>query len=470
MGLFDFFKKKEQEPAPVSPPPPQEVNYSHLLPRQDISKAAQDEAYAILQPYGGHIMLFLNMQLSGNFAPIAAYEDMNGEVNGFLYMAEDPTYNISVEETLEKMEEEFEKRMAEQSIRSYSILYHSRYSDHNDDHSVADNPDEFRAISIRYKGSNDSAGSAALPYLYIDDEVRFGGISALSKAQSDAIFNTGLQDGKDYFAEKVSLQPPAEENEAGITIVKSNHGTLGSLWAGILGYERMESADGLLMEYCAYAASREPVMERNDAVVSELAYGDIVFRAVRTASDSARTVYPFVKTNYTMPFTTGQINEWTHVESLEAVINGGGRDKFGLSFFATDYAVNKDRYHHSKNIEVQLSGIAQVLDISTMHEAKDGDGPKYSEDFCAYIPNKEMAGLAGFDFVGVLKDHREIKLLEDNSAEGYIMNVQLLNIPEEPDAFTIDMFVNKENMRFTGLKNGMKLTGCFQLQGQLVNE
>jgi hypothetical protein len=467
MGLFDRFKKKDQEPEPALPP--QEFNYSHLLPRQNLSKASQDEAYAILQKYGGHIMLFLNMQLGGNFSPIAAYEDMNGEVNGFLYMAEDPTYNITVAETLEKMEKEFEKRMAEQSIRSYSILYHSRYSDHNDDHAVADNSDEFRAITIRYKGDNGSQGSAALPYLYVDDEVRFGGISALSKEQSDAIFNTGLQEGKDYFPEKVSLQPEAEENEAGITIVKSNHGTLGSLWAGILGYDRMESADNLLLEYCAYAASREPVMERNNAVVSELAYGDIIFRAVRTASDSSRTVYPFVKTNYTMPFTTGQINEWTHVENLEAIINGGGRGKFGLSFFATDYAVNKDRYHQSKNLEVQLSGIVQVLDISTMHEAKDGDGLKYSEDFCAYMPNKEMAGMAGFDFVGILKDHREIKLLDDNSVEGYIMNVQLLNIPEEPGAFTIDMFVNKDNMRFTGLKNGMKLTGCFQLQGQLNN-
>ena len=36
------------------------------------------------------------------------------------------------------------------------------------------------------------------------------------------------------------------------------------------------------------------------------------------------------------------------------------------------------------------------------------------------------------------------------------------------DFFTIDIFVTQENMRFTELQKGMKLTGMFQLQGEIV--
>jgi hypothetical protein len=90
-------------------------------------------------------------------------------------------------------------------------------------------------------------------------------------------------------------------------------------------------------------------------------------------------------------------------------------------------------------------------------------------DFCMYMPNNELAGIACFDFVGVLKEFKPVTALEDNSVEGYMLLVQLINEPDDPMFFTVEMFVNKNNMRFTILEKNQKLTGCFMLQGQIKN-
>ena len=78
-----------------------------------------------------------------------------------------------------------------------------------------------------------------------------------------------------------------------------------------------------------------------------------------------------------------------------------------------------------------------------------------------------MAEFGCFDFVGKLEAFREISVSEDKSVKGYILKVKLITNEDFEDFFTIEMFVNKENMRFENLTIGMKLTGMFQLQGQI---
>ena len=75
---------------------------------------------------------------------------------------------------------------------------------------------------------------------------------------------------------------------------------------------------------------------------------------------------------------------------------------------------------------------------------------------------------ACFDFIGELEDFRETTLLSDNSLKAYIMKVRLITNPDMKDFFTIDMYVTPENMRFKELRIGMKLTGMFQMQGQIA--
>ena len=137
-----------------------------------------------------------------------------------------------------------------------------------------------------------------------------------------------------------------------------------------------------------------------------------------------------------------------------------------FGFLATDYAENKEIYVSKKELELNVSGIAFVLDI---HKADNSDSePKYSKDFTMYMPNNDLPNYACFDFIGELEGFKESNLLEGNKVQGYLLNVRLITNEEIKDFFTIDIFVAKENMRFSELEKGMKLTGMFQLQGRIA--
>jgi hypothetical protein len=83
------------------------------------------------------------------------------------------------------------------------------------------------------------------------------------------------------------------------------------------------------------------------------------------------------------------------------------------------------------------------------------------------MPHKEMSEFGCFDFIGLLEDFREIKVMDNRKSEGFILKVKLITNEDDPDFFTIEMFVNKQNMNFEDLTIGMQLTGLFQLQGQI---
>ncbi len=160
------------------------------------------------------------------------------------------------------------------------------------------------------------------------------------------------------------------------------------------------------------------------------------------------------------------IAEWVNVGGLEAVISGGGRDTFGLTYFATDYAENSKLYQSQKKLNVSFSGILFVLD-RYKKEDESSNELMFSDDFVAYMPHKELSEFGGYDFIGILEEYREANVLDDKSISGYILTIRLINNDEVKDFFTIPMFVNKENMRFDKLEKGMKLSGMFQLLGEI---
>ncbi|MFK7969163.1 MAG: hypothetical protein AB8F95_02295, partial [Bacteroidia bacterium] len=87
------------------------------------------------------------------------------------------------------------------------------------------------------------------------------------------------------------------------------------------------------------------------------------------------------------------------------------------------------------------------------------------EDFAAYMPNQDIPQPTYYDFIGVLIDFKAVNITDTNV--GYLTKVKLINDDADPDFFTVDMFINKENVRIENLEKGMKITGVLWLQGEI---
>ncbi|WP_276380553.1 hypothetical protein [Flavobacterium sp. H4147] len=474
MGLFDFFKKKQKietteiEENTVSSIKQSGKSLNEIYAKKQNIEITKNpnEVFLLIRIYSEYIVRFIGMQLQNNYAPIAAYQKTDGEIIGYLYIAKDISYNLSAAEVISNMEIEFEKRLNEKSIKSYVILYHSNFQDDNN-HSVSKKNDEFTAISIKYK-TTDLKGNLGLRYFFNEDQISFDGISTFSREQNNLILKTELKEGKDYFQERVIIEEQIIENEIGLKIKKVNNGTVGDMWAGVFGFDRLNSEEGrnFLTIHSTFVLFQEPVKSNNEVLISEYASDNIIFRGVKKTYNTTRTAFPVLKTDFFVDVINKQINEWDNIDNLEAVITGNGRDTFGLIYFATDYAINKEKYHSNKKLNIELSGIIYTLEISNMPETT-ADGPNYSEDFTMYMPNSKRSEFGYFDFIGQLESFREIDILDNRPSSGYILKIRLITNNDIPDFFTIEMFVNKENMSFENLEIGMKLSGLFQLQGQI---
>lgn len=440
MGIFDLFKKKETNDQP-------------------------ENLYAALRKYNAYIVQFIHFQQQGNYAPIAAYEGTDGTLTGFLFVNADEAYTLSVFEVVSRMEQELGSRLAQGSIKSYVVLYHSMFAQ-NDNHTIAERNEDLKAITIVYNIAGYQAGKIGLTYTFDSDGgITYQGIREFTQEQNTEIFQTPLQQGKNYFAERVEARSEETENAAGLKIAKFNTGTLSNLWGGILGFEYFNNEGGkLLQEYFALTLIQKPIHSHDGLTVTEVDFGDVAFRAV-SKNGKALTLIPVVKTGYTIDAENVTLNEWENSADTEATIIARGRDTFGITYFATDYAQNRQAYNANKKVRLKPSAIAYVLDVQKETE-KMGDLP-LSKNFTAYMPNKELQSWGCFDFIGQLEDFRTIHIMEDKSVQAYILNVRLIT-HDVPDFFTIDIYVNPRNMRFTELTKGMKLTGMFQLQAELA--
>ena len=116
----------------------------------------------------------------------------------------------------------------------------------------------------------------------------------------------------------------------------------------------------------------------------------------------------------------------------------------------------------TKNLNIKVSAIGLVLEKSNLTEI---GGQKVSEGFASYMPNQNIPRPTYYDFIGVLVDFEPVNITEDNG--GYIVKVKLINEESNPDFFTVDMFINKENMRTETIEKGMKISGALWFQGEI---
>jgi hypothetical protein len=455
MGIFDRFRKDKSNKNDNSP---KDENHN---------SSEESPHFTALSKYREYIVLFISMQAKGNYSPIAAFENPEGELTGFLYLVDDPGVGLSVEDSIARMEEEFAKRMSEGNLESYAIFYHSQF-DGKANHTPAAEEEQLKAISIKYKSGEDQAQFFAVPYQLSGESLTYQSIAGLHGHENDLIFSTKLEEGKDYFQERIAIEPEIVENEHGIKIQKVNRGALENTWCGIFGFEHFREGGGgdFLMQVFALVIMKKEFREIGNLQVYEEKYGEVIYRALKK-DGNAVTICPVIGPGEVIPVTIKKVQEWAHIEGHEAVIASSGRDTFGLWFFATDYAENKHQYLSKKNLDIELSGIAYVLDISKINERESKSEWKFSDDFTSYMPNKEHAYLGCFDFIGVVLEMQEVGYSPREEDKGYLLKIRLITNADDPNFFNLPIFVNRTNMRIEKIEIGLKVTGMFQLQGQI---
>lgn len=476
MGIFDFFKKKNNSQENVSTPvqememPEEKVveevveEVVQTIPEvssQPVEEPKVNEEYEKIRIYNDYIVYSIALQLRGEYTPISAFEKENGEVEGFAYMVTEDAYALSPQQAIAQMEEKFESELQEGKIKSYVILYHSQF-DHNGNHTPAIQEGEFKGISLAYHFAGDEKKKTGLPYIFENQNITYKGFAEFSQEENNAIMNHQLIEGQNYFQNTEGIAAPEMTNEAGIIIRKSNVHNMMNTWSGIFGHQNFQTKDygQYLNAILTQSESSDPPVD----IKSKTEFDGVTFKT--TLTEELSIIIPEVTTDYTLDFETRSIREWENALNLQAIVAGPARETFGVWFFATDYAENKNTYMTQPHLKVNISGIVFILDIHTNTDLPDGT--KMSEDFTTYAPSQDLPNYACFDFIGQVVDFKETELLEDRSVKGYILKLKLITNEENEDFFTIDAFVNKENMRMETLTKGMKVTGALQLQGKIA--
>lgn len=476
MGIFDFFKKKNNSQENVSIPvqememPEEKVveevveEVVQTIPEvssQPVEEPKVNEEYEKIRIYNDYIVYSIALQLRGEYTPISAFEKENGEVEGFAYMVTEDAYALSPQQAIAQMEEKFESELQEGKIKSYVILYHSQF-DHNGNHTPAIQEGEFKGISLAYHFAGDEKKKTGLPYIFENQNITYKGFAEFSHEENNAIMNHQLIEGQNYFQNTEGIAAPEMTNEAGIIIRKSNVHNMMNTWSGIFGHQNFQTKDygQYLNAILTQSESSDPPVD----IKSKTEFDGVTFKT--TLTEELSIIIPEVTTDYTLDFETRSIREWENALNLQAIVAGPARETFGVWFFATDYAENKNTYMTQPHLKVNISGIVFILDIHTNTDLPDGT--KMSEDFTTYAPSQDLPNYACFDFIGQVVDFKETELLEDRSVKGYILKLKLITNEENEDFFTIDAFVNKENMRMETLTKGMKVTGALQLQGKIA--
>ncbi|SMO62845.1 hypothetical protein SAMN06265171_103375 [Chryseobacterium rhizoplanae] len=478
MGIFDFFKKKNNNQENVNTLVQEMEMPEERIVAQEVAEEVEEtipeipslqveepktvnKEFEKIKIYNDYIVYSIALQLRGEYTPISAFEKENGEIEGFAYMVTEDAYALAPQQAIAQMEEKFENELQEGKIKSYMILYHSQF-DNNDNHNPATKEDEFKAISLSYHFEGSDKAKTGLPYIFENQNVTYKGFAAFSHEENNEIMNHQLVDGKDYFPNTEGIAAPEITNEAGIIIRKSNVHNLVNTWSGVFGHENFQTKD--YGQYLTTVLMQSTVTDTSGEDKSKTEFEDVRFKTIVT--DELSTIIPEVKTDYVLDFETRSIREWENALNLQAIVAGPARETFGVWFFATDYAENRNTYMTQPHLRVNISGIVFILDVHTNTDLPDGT--KMSEDFTTYAPSQDLPNYACFDFIAQVVDYKETELLEDGSVKGYILKLKLITNEENEDFFTIDAFVNKENMRFETPAKGMKVTGALQLQGKIA--
>ncbi|MFY0630289.1 MAG: hypothetical protein JXR05_07895 [Flavobacteriaceae bacterium] len=276
------------------------------------------------------------------------------------------------------------------------------------------------------------------------------------------------------FFKKSNEKNTSKEKDSHIKVSSTDKGSQGDHFGGMIGFELLHSEGGakLVYQFIEYADKQDPSLQKGamnlrDAVLNEVneTSSKLRVRAIHTG-ENIPSAFPYLKTTCRIPFKTREVIEWSHIDNVEAEIYGEGRDTFALGFFATDYAVNKEIYKTQEDLEVHVSAIVLAMEEEDLSKDSNSEGLKFAKDFASYMPNNNLPGISYYDFMGKIIDLEEMIVIPDPEVRGYMMRIKLIN-HENPDFFTIDMFVNKNNTTISEMKKGMSVSGTIWMQGEL---
>lgn len=187
------------------------------------------------------------------------------------------------------------------------------------------------------------------------------------------------------------------------------------------------------------------------------------------------SMYPCVREGAIIPLKITEIEEWKN--GLEAWITGELEDERFITFFDTDYAVNKDTYEIGKIYNFIIGGLAyfakepeskgfkfegqQAIDF----KAKLGEAPEYdeggnvipiefsTESLCVFIQSGDVPDDA--EFITTVDNIKTVEALGND-----FWNFDIIYRGEEYNEVKIPTFVLKS-------KENMSLDTATQLQGYL---
>lgn len=276
------------------------------------------------------------------------------------------------------------------------------------------------------------------------------------------------------FFKKDTKEDTSKKETAAIKISGTEEGSHGDHFGGMIGFEVLHSEGGSdlvysLIQYAEQqtASLQNGAMNLRDAVLNEIddTSSKLRVRVIHTG-ENIPSAFPYLKTEYQIPFKTVEVQEWSHIGNLEAEIYGAGRDTFALGFFATDYAINKEIYKTQKDLKINVSAVVLAMGETDLSESSNSEGLTFAKGFASYMPNNDLPGISYYDFIGEILDVEEMMVIPDPEIRGYMMRVKLVN-NEDPNFFTVDMFVNKSNIAIPELKVGMSVSGTIWMQGQI---
>lgn len=254
-----------------------------------------------------------------------------------------------------------------------------------------------------------------------------------------------------------------------IKMAETDNGSHGDNIGGLIGFNSLNSENGrnFINELMVKSMIEKSELSTKSYELKSISLANNPNLKLRVLTDTKNVLsaFPYLKTSYKLPYKTKEIIEWKHMKKCEAEIKGGGRNTFGFDFFPTDYAINKSKYIANNEIQLHVSAIAFVVDKSELNQDTE---VKFSEDFVSYMPSSNLPRQTYYDFIGKVVDFDEV--IFDNNDQGYIAKVKLINEDLDPNFFTVEMFMNKENMRISALEKGMKISGLLWFQGEIANE
>jgi len=375
------------------------------------------------------------------------------------------------------MQANFIKKMQAGELNSYVIIFHSQFNN-DDNHLPSSSEEELKGISVEYNFKDELKGKIGLHYFFEGDGITYTKFNNFSEKENGLILNTPLKENYNYFQDRVEIEaPPPKSYELietlnnGIEIFTDNEGSHGDNYGALLGFNLKFSETGkqIIKELTADTFFNPPILIESNIKIHETNFegtkdycSDLRIKGI-SSNDKYLSTFPYLITENIIPFETDKILEWSQIENLEAEISGGGRDTFALSFFATDYAINKSKYKSSKKINIKISAFGLALNKSDLTEI---NGKEISENFASYLPSSRIPRPTYFDFEGIINSIKKCNVLEVD--EGYIINVKLVNQEGEPDFFNVDMFINSDNMNTKDLNIGMRISGLLWFQGEIA--